>query len=94
MYHIRRTTILLHSGSMWSTKLSRWFKQRCPDAYSYPQDDPTSTFTCQSWTTDYKVMFYPYGAAHNETTNFPLEMPTNDETVLIVLASTFTNNLQ
>ncbi|XP_016472456.1 osmotin-like protein [Nicotiana tabacum] len=64
-------------GPCGPTELSRWFKQRCPDAYSYPQDDPTSTFTCTSWTTDYKVMFCPYGSAHNETTNFPLEMPTS-----------------
>ncbi|KAG8374894.1 hypothetical protein BUALT_Bualt10G0043100 [Buddleja alternifolia] len=33
-------------GSCGPTTFSRFFKDRCPDAYSYPQDDPTSTFTC------------------------------------------------
>ncbi|KAJ6426623.1 hypothetical protein OIU84_022259 [Salix udensis] len=28
-----------------ATNFSRFFKERCPDAYSYPQDDQTSTFT-------------------------------------------------
>nr|GMD78755.1 osmotin-like protein [Ipomoea batatas] len=32
---------------------------RCPDAYSYPQDDATSTFTCPGGSTDYKVVFCP-----------------------------------
>ncbi|KAI7747543.1 hypothetical protein M8C21_016745, partial [Ambrosia artemisiifolia] len=27
-----------------------FFKTRCPDAYSYPKDDPTSTFTCPGGT--------------------------------------------
>ncbi|CAI0414384.1 unnamed protein product [Linum tenue] len=40
------------------TPLSRFFKDRCPDAYSYPKDDPTSTFTCPSGT-NYKVIFCP-----------------------------------
>ncbi|KAB2632670.1 hypothetical protein D8674_028917 [Pyrus ussuriensis x Pyrus communis] len=31
---------------------------RCRDAYSYPKDDPTSTFTCPSGT-NYKVVFCP-----------------------------------
>ncbi|KAG7557470.1 Thaumatin family [Arabidopsis suecica] len=44
-------------GSCSSTGFSRFFKQRCPDAYSYPQDDPTSTFTCSS--TNYRVVFCP-----------------------------------
>ncbi|PHT92447.1 Osmotin-like protein OSML15 [Capsicum annuum] len=68
-------------GPCGPTDLSRFFKQRCPDAYSYPQDDPTSTFTCQSWTTDYKVMFCPYGSTHNETSSFPLELPTSTHEV-------------
>nr|XP_009615320.1 thaumatin-like protein [Nicotiana tomentosiformis] len=40
------------------TDLSRFFKERCSDAYSYPQDDPTSLFTCPSGT-NYRVVFCP-----------------------------------
>ncbi|KAJ6946304.1 hypothetical protein NC651_001146 [Populus alba x Populus x berolinensis] len=35
-----------------------YFKERCPDAYSYPKDDPTSLFTCPTGT-NYKVIFCP-----------------------------------
>ncbi|PWA91992.1 thaumatin-like protein 2 [Artemisia annua] len=35
---------------------SRFFKDRCPDAYSYPQDDPTSQSSCPGGT-NYKVVF-------------------------------------
>ncbi|KAM0030050.1 putative Thaumatin family [Helianthus anomalus] len=45
-------------GSCGPTPLSRFFKDRCPDAYSYPQDDPTSLFTCPGGT-NYKVVFCP-----------------------------------
>lgn len=45
-------------GSCGPTPLSRFFKDRCPDAYSYPQDDPTSTFTCPGGT-NYRVVFCP-----------------------------------
>lgn len=45
-------------GSCGPTTFSQFFKARCPDAYSYPQDDPTSTFTCPSGT-NYKVTFCP-----------------------------------
>ncbi|KAK9276848.1 hypothetical protein L1049_006385 [Liquidambar formosana] len=51
------------------TNFSRFFKERCNDAYSYPQDDPTSTFTCPGGT-NYKVVFCPIGSPNN----FPLEM--------------------
>lgn len=37
---------------------SRFFKSLCPDAYSYPTDDASSTFTCPGGT-DYKVVFCP-----------------------------------
>ncbi|QCD85010.1 protein P21-like [Vigna unguiculata] len=47
-----------NSGSCSATPLSKFFKDRCPDAYSYPQDDPTSTFTCPGGT-NYKVVFCP-----------------------------------
>uniref|UniRef100_A0A251RLN8 Putative thaumatin n=1 Tax=Helianthus annuus TaxID=4232 RepID=A0A251RLN8_HELAN len=40
------------------TDFSRFFKQRCPDAYSYPQDDRTSLFTCPGGT-NYDVIFCP-----------------------------------
>ncbi|XP_038970397.1 thaumatin-like protein [Phoenix dactylifera] len=46
------------SGSCGPTKFSKYFKDRCPDAYSYPKDDQTSTFTCPGGT-NYKVTFCP-----------------------------------
>ncbi|CAO2819936.1 unnamed protein product [Amaranthus hypochondriacus] len=45
-------------GSCGPTDYSQFFKTRCPDAYSYPQDDNTSTFACASGT-NYKVTFCP-----------------------------------
>ncbi|KAG8374888.1 hypothetical protein BUALT_Bualt10G0042500 [Buddleja alternifolia] len=45
-------------GSCSPTTFSRFFKDRCPDAYSYPQDDPTSLFTCPGGT-NYRVVFCP-----------------------------------
>jgi hypothetical protein len=36
---------------------SQFFKNACPQAYSYAYDDQTSTFTCAS--TDYQVTFCP-----------------------------------
>ncbi|KAF5460710.1 hypothetical protein F2P56_020560 [Juglans regia] len=47
-----------NSGSCKPTNYSRFFKERCPDAYSYPKDDQTSTFTCNGGT-NYKVTFCP-----------------------------------
>ncbi|KAG6619708.1 hypothetical protein I3842_Q086900 [Carya illinoinensis] len=47
-----------NSGSCNPTNYSRFFKDRCPDAYSYPKDDQTSTFTCKGGT-NYKVVFCP-----------------------------------
>ncbi|KAL3645399.1 hypothetical protein CASFOL_010579 [Castilleja foliolosa] len=47
-----------NSGSCGPTDFSRFFKNRCPDAYSYPKDDPTSTFTCPGGT-NYRVVFCP-----------------------------------
>ncbi|KAI5557094.1 hypothetical protein BDE02_18G078800 [Populus trichocarpa] len=47
-----------NSGSCGPTDYSRFFKQRCPDAYSYPKDDQTSTFTCPGGT-NYMVVFCP-----------------------------------
>ncbi|CAI8619371.1 unnamed protein product [Vicia faba] len=46
-------------GSCGATDYSRYFKTRCPDAYSYPKDDATSTFTCPGGTTNYRVVFCP-----------------------------------
>ncbi|WJX53900.1 hypothetical protein P8452_39844 [Trifolium repens] len=34
------------------------YNGKCPDAYSYPKDDATSTFTCNGGT-NYKVVFCP-----------------------------------
>ncbi|KAG8382275.1 hypothetical protein BUALT_Bualt05G0059800 [Buddleja alternifolia] len=45
-------------GSCGPTTFSRFFKDRCPHAYSYPQDDRTSLFTCPAGT-NYKVVFCP-----------------------------------
>ncbi|PIA40457.1 hypothetical protein AQUCO_02500276v1 [Aquilegia coerulea] len=45
-------------GSCAPTNFSRFFKERCPDAYSYPQDDATSTLTCTTGG-NYRVVFCP-----------------------------------
>ncbi|CAI9784553.1 unnamed protein product [Fraxinus pennsylvanica] len=47
-----------NSGSCSETYYSRFFKDRCRDAYSYPKDDQTSTFTCPGGT-NYRVVFCP-----------------------------------
>ncbi|KAG5539680.1 hypothetical protein RHGRI_020028 [Rhododendron griersonianum] len=47
-----------NSGTCGPTPLSKFFKERCPDAYSYPKDDPTSLFTCPGGT-NYRVVFCP-----------------------------------
>ncbi|KAK6947742.1 Thaumatin family [Dillenia turbinata] len=47
-----------NSGSCEPTPYSEYFKQKCPDAYSYPKDDQTSTFTCPTGT-NYRVVFCP-----------------------------------
>ncbi|MCD9644746.1 hypothetical protein HAX54_033175 [Datura stramonium] len=48
------------SGTCGPTSYSTFFKNRCPSAYSYPQDDTTSTFTCPEGA-NYKVVFCPTG---------------------------------
>lgn len=45
-------------GRCQPTNLSRFFKSRCRDAFTYPEDDPTSTFTCPAGTS-YRVVFCP-----------------------------------
>ncbi|KAL0542241.1 hypothetical protein IC582_022338 [Cucumis melo] len=47
-----------NSGTCGPTPLSQFFKDRCRDAYSYPKDDATSTFTCPGGT-NYRVVFCP-----------------------------------
>ncbi|KAG9145051.1 hypothetical protein Leryth_018341 [Lithospermum erythrorhizon] len=47
-----------NSGNCGPTDYSRFFKTRCPDAYSYPKDDPTSLFACPGGT-NYRVVFCP-----------------------------------
>ncbi|KAK1280343.1 hypothetical protein QJS04_geneDACA022400 [Acorus gramineus] len=47
-----------NSGSCGPTDYSRYFKGLCPDAYSYPKDDATSTFTCPGGS-NYQVIFCP-----------------------------------
>ncbi|XP_060173116.1 thaumatin-like protein [Lycium barbarum] len=46
------------SGRCDPTYISKFFKDRCPDSYTYPQDDSTSTFTCPSGI-NYRVVFCP-----------------------------------
>ncbi|XP_031284689.1 thaumatin-like protein [Pistacia vera] len=46
------------SGKCGPTNYSQFFKERCPDVYSYPMDDATSIFTCPAGT-NYKVVFCP-----------------------------------
>ncbi|GFP85158.1 protein p21 [Phtheirospermum japonicum] len=52
------TQYCCHSGPCRPTELSRFFKSRCRDAFTYPQDDPTSTFICPEGTS-YRVVFCP-----------------------------------
>ncbi|KAH7650645.1 Thaumatin family protein [Dioscorea alata] len=47
-----------NSGSCGPTNYSKFFKGFCPNAYSYPYDDKTSTFTCPGGAS-YKVVFCP-----------------------------------
>ncbi|XP_019181591.1 PREDICTED: osmotin-like protein TPM-1 [Ipomoea nil] len=47
------------NGPCGPTDYSRFFKTRCPDAYSYPLDDATSTSSCNGGTTDYSIVFCP-----------------------------------
>ncbi|KAK9927273.1 hypothetical protein M0R45_024465 [Rubus argutus] len=49
-----------NSGNCGPTDFSKFFKTRCPDAYSYPQDDRTSkvVFACPGGT-NYRVVFCP-----------------------------------
>ncbi|KAL9260234.1 Thaumatin-like protein [Drosera capensis] len=47
-----------NSGSCGPTAYSQFFKGLCPDAYSYPKDDATSTYTCKTGA-NYKVVFCP-----------------------------------
>ncbi|KAM4073355.1 hypothetical protein ACJW30_10G011800 [Castanea mollissima] len=47
-----------NSGNCGPTAFSEFFKNLCPDAYSYPKDDATSTFTCNGGT-NYNVVFCP-----------------------------------
>lgn len=46
------------SGSCGPTNFSKFLKDRCPDAYSYPLDDESSTFTAPGGT-NYRVTFCP-----------------------------------
>lgn len=47
-----------NTGPCGPTDYSMFFKAQCPNAYSYPKDDATSTFTCPGGT-NYKVVFCP-----------------------------------
>jgi hypothetical protein len=42
---------------IYPNEYTRFFKTACPTAYSYPYDDPTSTFTCKGL--DYAIVFCP-----------------------------------
>jgi hypothetical protein len=42
---------------IYPNQYTEFFKTSCPQAYSYPSDDPTSTFTCKG--KDYHVVFCP-----------------------------------
>jgi hypothetical protein len=43
---------------IYPNQYTEFFKTACPQAYSYPSDDPTSTFTCKG-INDYAVVFCP-----------------------------------
>ncbi|CAN0907574.1 Thaumatin-like protein [Linum grandiflorum] len=55
---LKKEEYCCNSGNCGPTPLSEYFKQRCPDAYSYPKDDPSSLFTCP-FGVNYKVIFCP-----------------------------------
>ncbi|PHT66195.1 Thaumatin-like protein [Capsicum annuum] len=46
------------SGDCGETNYSKFFKQRCPNSFSYPQDDAINTLICPSGT-KYRVVFCP-----------------------------------
>ena len=52
------------SGSCNATDHSRYFKGKCPDAYTYPKDDQNSVFVCPGGT-NYEVIFCPDGSQSN-----------------------------
>jgi hypothetical protein len=40
-----------NTNSLWTTDvlpIISWIKEACPTCYSFPYDDPTSTFTCSN----------------------------------------------
>jgi hypothetical protein len=43
---------------VYPNQYTRFFKTACPTAYSYPKDDPTSTFTCRG-ENSYAIIFCP-----------------------------------
>jgi hypothetical protein len=43
---------------VYPNQYTEFFKSACPSAYSFPTDDPTSTFTCKGFN-DYAVVFCP-----------------------------------
>ncbi|TXG68692.1 hypothetical protein EZV62_003627 [Acer yangbiense] len=45
-------------GACPPTSYSKIFKDQCPQAYSYPQDDPSSTFSCTGGA-NYAITFCP-----------------------------------
>jgi hypothetical protein len=46
---------------VYPNEFTRYFKTPCPTAYSFPSDDPTSTFTCRGQNS-YAVVFCPSAA--------------------------------
>ncbi|XP_068655870.1 thaumatin-like protein 1 [Aristolochia californica] len=52
------------------TYISNFFKEKCPDAYSYSQDDASAMFTCPGGT-NYRVLFCPSGASTNRSRPSP-----------------------
>lgn len=68
------------------TSYSVVFKKACPDAFSYPQDDATSTFTC-SGGGDYFITFCPSTSSSPTATS--LAAQTGFGTYAIIRFSTF-----
>ncbi|MGH7437721.1 MAG: thaumatin family protein [Polyangiaceae bacterium] len=46
------------SACVYPNQYTEFFKTACPQAYSFPYDDPTSTFTCKGFNS-YAVVFCP-----------------------------------
>ncbi|HYS39694.1 MAG TPA: thaumatin family protein [Pseudonocardiaceae bacterium] len=71
--------------TQWPVNYAAFFKSSCPNAYSYPYDDPTSNFTCTA--NAYTITFWPFinpqasgGAGPIRASGFAAQFGTTKET--------------